>query len=91
MTTTLNTLVTKHTATEVKSADGKAPLSPFAQFQVAFRGYSFFDIKRNKLLTKTQVYFIDPILAIGMAITENVDKRYKLVDSLGWSNGTLNS
>lgn len=92
--TTTNTPSTKFTtnndAAETVAAS-KRRLSPYAQFVVAFQGYCFFDIKRNKVLTKTQVYWRDPVLAMSMAVTNKVDKRYKLVNSPGWAYGTLNS
>lgn len=95
MTTTLNNFKTENTnmdhSKKIKIVTGNEPLSPFAHFSAVFRGYSFFDYNTNRTLTKTQVYFRDPILALGMAATGMVDKRYKLVDTLGWTNGTLNS
>ncbi|WP_323028432.1 hypothetical protein [Gelidibacter japonicus] len=74
-----------------KAITGDGQLSPYAQFVVAFQGYSFYEVKTGKVLTKSQVYWRDRILAMSMAITNTVDKRYKLVDSAGWTNGTLNS
>lgn len=74
-----------------KKAVANIPLSPFAQFSAAFRGYSFFDIYEHKLLSKTQVYFKDPILAMSMALTGDIISRYKLVDTPGWTDGILNS
>lgn len=74
-----------------KKAFANEPLSPFAQFSTAFRGYSFVDVRTNKVMSKTQVYFKDPILAMSMALTKTVHLRYKLVDSIGWTDGILNS
>lgn len=64
-----------------------APLSEYAEFHLAFKGFSFLHIATGKTLTKLDVYYKDRKLVKTMIETRQAPSYYKLVDNPGWKNG----